>query len=308
MAQRQPDSFLKEVFAFDKIKINSTLQDIQKDKEMAENLSFSHKEDNTVTYLLTGQKINLPGLKLLDRLLFDTLHLAFENNKLHEVFLYVPRTFKNVVFTKTLDQFNAKYGQAVIVDQKRSKSKKYVWNLGANQLTLSPYPSGLAIDYTSKFSDKKIGWIYRDRKGKGNGLIQLNLYYLEKLLREKLDIGSFEKRLPEWESAGVSNHVFYRLNFKTMVDNSPTFSISYSLKKYNVTISTEDTTSRIISGFQMEKIKDVHVWSQFENDLNKLHYAIIPKLTHGRIITYTNRAFLIFLNKEDSRISIMNKF
>ena len=308
MAQQQSDHFLAEVFGINNFKINSTLQDVQKDRQVAENLSFFRKIDNMAVYDLKVQQINLPGLHQLDRLAFDTLELTFENNKLHGADLYMPAPFRDEVFKKAWDQFNSKYGQALIVDQKKSKYKKYVWNLGSNELTLRPDAEGLLIHYASKISDKKTGWIYSDRKGKGDGKIQFNLPYFQKLLQEKLTISSFEKNLPDWETKGVSNHVFYMLNFQTMADNSPSFSITYSLKNYDIRITTEDTTSKVISEFALEKIKDTKVWSQFEKDINNLHYTLKPKLKYSHNITYSNHTFLVYLDKGDSIISVMNDF
>jgi len=307
MAQQQSDRFLTEVFAIDNFKINSTLQDFQNDKKIAENLTFFNKIDNRVVYFLINQKINLPGLKALDRLEFDTLELTFENNKLHDVMLNVPVHFKDLIFTKTCDQFNAKYGQSIVVDQKKGNYKKHVWNLGTNELTLNPYAEGLIIHYASKISNKKIGWIYADRKGKGDGKIQLNLAYFEKLLTDKLTIRSFEKFLPQWETTGALNHVYYLFNFKTMVDNDPSFSITYSLNSYDINIQT-DTTSKIISEFALEKIKDSNFWAQLEKDLDNLHYVKRPKIKYSPHIVYSNHKFLVFLDKEYSRLSIMNDF
>jgi len=308
MAQQRSDSFLADVFAINSFKINSTLHDIQKDRQVAENLSFFYKTDNSATYQLTGQQINLPGLRSLDRLAFDTIYLTFENNKLHDVDLYVPGSFKDIIFAKTRDQFNEKYGAVVIVDQKNSNYKKYVWNLGTKELSLLPDPRGVGIHYASKISNKKIGWIYSDRKGKGNGTFQLNLSYLEKLLKEELIVEAFEKILPNWETTGAMNHVHYELDFKSGKDNSPRFSITYSLKNYDVIIETEDTTSKIVSAVTLEKMTNANVLIQFENDLNDLHYNFIrgPKHKYSRNITYSNDKYLVFLDKEDSRISIMN--
>jgi hypothetical protein len=304
MAQQQSDRFLADVFGINTFKINSTLKDIQNDKKIAEHLTFFNKVDNRAVYFLSDQKINLPGLKALDRLEFDTLELVFENNKLHDVELHVPGHFKNLIITKTCDQFNAKYGQSIVVDLKNGNYKMYSWNLDTNELTLNSYTEGLFLHYASKISNKQIGWIYADRKGKGDDKIQLNLPYFEKLLTDKLTVTSFEKFLPQWETKGVLNHVYYMPNFKTLVDNSPNFSITYLLNSYDINIQIEDTTSKIISEFGLEKIKDTKVWSQFEKDLNNLNYKIGPKLKYSRNITYSNRKFLVFLDKEDSRIAI----
>jgi len=307
-AQQRSDSFLADVFAINSFKMNSTLQDIQNDKQVAENLSFYDKEDNRSSYRLTGQQINLPGLKPLDHLGFDTLELTFENNKLHDVALYMPASIKDVIFAKTCDQFNGKYGRAVIIDQKKNNSKKYVWNLGTNELSLNSYPEGLVVHYGSKILNKKTGWIYSDRKGKGSGTIQLNLPYFEKLLSQKLTIESFEKCLPLWETTGLQNHVFYRYNFNTRVDNSPFFSLTYSLNNYGISVTAEDTTSKIITEFELKKIKDNNFWTQFEKDLDNSHYIKRPKIKYSSNIIYSNHKFLVFLDKEDSRISIMNDF
>lgn len=307
MAQKQSDHFLADVFAV-RFKINTPLKDIQNNKEFAENLSFRYKMDNSATYRLVGQQINLPGLHSLDRFAFDTLELIFENNKLHDVWLDIPREFKDRMFTKTCGQFNAKYGRAEIVNQKMSNYKKYVWNLGTNKIELAPIVDGLVIHYGSKLSDKKIGWIYSDRKGEGNGTIQLNLHYFEKLLGEKLTVSSFEKVLPHWETSGVLNHVAYDLNFRTLNADRATFSVTYSLSNYNLEVRTVDTTSKVINEFTLDKIKDANVWSQFEKDLVNSHYVMGPKIKYLRNITYGNHKFMVFLDKEDSRISIENDF
>lgn len=308
MAQQKPDHFLADVFAFNSFKINSTLQEVQNDKHVAENLSFRFKFDNKASYYVIGQPINLPGLKSLDRLAFDTLELTFENNKLHDILLFVPNPFKDNIFKKTCDQFNSKYGQAVIVDQKKNKSKKYVWDLGTNKLTLSSYPDMLAIHYASKISNKEIGWVYNDRKGKGNGTLQLNLACLEKLLGQKLTTSSFEKILPQWETTGMFNHVDYDLNFRTLNHDRLIFSITYSLNDYDLAIRTVDTTSKVINEFKLDKIKDTNVWSQFEKDLVNLNYIMGPKLKYSTIVTYSNHKYFVFLNKEESSISIKNEF
>jgi hypothetical protein len=308
MAQPQSDHFLAEVFAINSFNMNSTLQEVQNDKQIAENLSVRDKMDNTVSCRLTGQPINLPGLRSLDRLAFDTLELSFENNKLHDVFLDIPSSFKDRIFTKTFDQFNAKYGQAVIVDQKKSNSKRYVWNVGANELTLNPYPDGLVIHYASKIVNKRTGWIYGNRKGKGSGTIQLNLGYLEKMLDEKLAIASFEKILPQWETTGGLNHVFYMYNFRTLAENIPSLSITYSFNKCNIRVTADDTTSKVITEFALEKIKDGNFWTQLEKDLDNSHYIKRPRMKYSPSVIYSNHKYLVFLDKEDSRISIMNDF
>jgi hypothetical protein len=307
MAQQQSDHFLAEVFAINSFKMNSTLQDVQGDKQLAENLSFFDKTDNRAIYQLTGPQINLPGLSSLDRLAFDTVYLTFENNKLHDVDLYVPGSFKDKMFVKTCDKFNAQYGQFVMVDQKNSKDKKYVWNSGTKELSLRPGAGGIIVHYASKISDKKIGWIYTDRKGNGNGTIQLNLPYFEKLLDLKLTIGSFEKVLPQWETTGTLNHVFYEYNFKTRKEDEPRLSITYSLKNYNIMIQTEDTTSKIISEFMLEKITDAGVLEKFEKDLNNGQYKKRLRRNGSRSVSYSNDKYLILLDKQDSRITILRE-
>src|ERR1700749_2505808 len=103
-------------------------------------------------YKLVGQQINLPGFKQLDRLSFDTINLRFENEKLHDVGLYVPNRFKDVIFKNTYEQFNSKYGRVTVVDEKKRKSKKYIWDLGSNELSLTDLRSGLLILYSNKTS------------------------------------------------------------------------------------------------------------------------------------------------------------
>jgi hypothetical protein len=304
-AQQRADRFLADMFGINNFKINSTLQDIQNDKEVGGNLSFRHKIDNEAIYFLADQQVNLPGLKPLDRLEFNKLGLTFENNKLRDVELYVPVRFMELVFEKTCDQFNAKYGHFVIVDKKNSSYKKYVWNLGTNELVIDTYAKSFVVHYASKVSDKKNGWIYADRKGKGDGSLQPNLPYCEKLLKSNLTVTCFEKLLPQWETMGVSNHVRYEFNFKTMIDNSPCFYITYSLNNYDITVKTDDTTSKIISNFTLEKIKDANVWAQFEKDLNNLNYKLRPKQEKFDSDSYTDGKFLVILDKEHSSISII---
>jgi hypothetical protein len=308
MAQQRSDHFLEEVFGLNSFKLNSTLRDIQNDKEISENLSFVSKMDNRATYFLIDEQINLPGLKSQGRLGPDTLELAFENNKLHDVVLFVPASIKDIILKKTFDQFNEKYGRAAIVDQKREDLKSYVWTLGANELSLNPYAEGLAIGYKSKTLNRNTGWIYTDRRGKGNGTIQLNLPCFEKLLNQKLTIRSFEKFLPRWKTTGVLNHVFYELNFKTLAADRPVYLVRYSLGNYDLTTETVDTTSKIINKFTLDKLKDTNVWPQFEKTLVNLHYIKRPQLRYSENIIYSNNKFLVFLDKKDSRISIMNDF
>ena len=304
MAQQQSDRFLADVFGINSFKMNSTLKDVQSDKQVAENLSFFHRMDNTATYKLTGVEINLPGLKSLDRLTFDTVELTFENNKLHDVNLYVPASFRNRIFKETCDQFNAKYGQAAIITEKNSSYKKYVWNLGTNELTLSPSSNGLDIYYASKIVNKKVGWIYCDRKGKGNGTIQLNLGYLEKSLDQNLTIASFEKILPQWETTGALNHVDYLFNFKTLTENNPNFFINYALKNYDINVTAEDTTSKVITTIGFKEMGEGNFLAQMEKELNSKHYIKMPKLKYSNDITYSNHKFIVLLDKGDSRILI----
>jgi hypothetical protein len=304
-AQQRSDSFLVDVFGINTFKINSTLQNIQSDKKVAENLSFRHKIDNEVIYFLADQQVNLPGLKPLDRLEFNTLELTIENNKLRDVDLYVPVRFMAQVFKKTCDQFSAKYGHFVIVDKKNSSYKKYVWNLGTNELVLDIYPKSFVIHYTSKILDKKNGWIYADRKGKGDGSVQPNLPYCAKLLKSNLTVTSFEKLLPQWETTGVSNHVRYELNFKTMIDNSPCFYITYSLNNYDITVKTDDTTSKIISELTLVELKDTTVWTKFKKDLESLDYKIKPqRYPDSELIEYEKKDISISLAKNHSMIFI----
>jgi len=303
-AQQQSDRFLSDVFGIKTFKMNSTLQDIQNNKEIAGNLSFSYKIDNEVIYLLADQQVNLPGLKPIEGLELNKLGLIFENNKLHDVDLNIPVRFMEQVFKKTCDQFSAKYGHFVIVDKKNSNYKKYAWNLGTNELVLETYPKALVIHYASKISDKKNSWIYADRKGKGDGSIQIGLPYIEKLLKSNLTVASFEKLLPQWETMGVSNHVRYGVNFKNMIDNSPLFEVTYYLNNYDITVQTIDTTSNIISEFTLEKIKDTTVWVRFKKDMDNSGYKIRPKRKYDEGSSYSNGKFMITLDKEYSLIFI----
>ena len=308
MAQKKADKFLSEVFAIESFKINSSLQDVQRDKQIAENLSLFIRIDNTVDFNLTGQQINLPGLKPLDRFAFDTIELKFENDKLHDINLYLPKSFKDVVLAKSLAQFNAEYGEAAVVEMKNNKYKKFVWNLGTNELVLTPFRDGLEVHYGSKIPAKKTGWIYRDRKGKGNGTIQFNLPYFEKLIGAKLTIASFEKILPEWQTTGTLNHLSYDLNFSDLSPSRPVFYISYFLNGYNLAIKTIDTTTMVINEITLNKIKDPNIFLQFEKELDSLDYVKEPKIKYINHVDYTNRKFSVILDKGNSEISIMNEF
>jgi len=308
-AQQQPDHFLNEIFSINSFKLNSPLEEIQKHKDIAKNLSFFYKEDNSSVYFLADQKVNLPGLKVLDKLAFDTLELTFENNKLHDVRVNVPARFKDQIFIKTINQFNFEYGNASILAAKRRSNKKYVWDLGVNEIIITIYQDSFGIDYMSKKkSTREKSWIYSFRKGKGKGTIKLTLPYFEQLIKSGLTVTSFEKLLPSWETTGLLNHVRYEYNFKFDTDKGPVYSITYSLANYNISITTIDTTSKIITSCSLEKVKDVHVWEAFELGLKNSHYKIRPRVRYSMGDSYTNREkhTMVIFDKPDSTIVVID--
>jgi hypothetical protein len=308
-AQKPVDDFFAEMFSIKSVKIGSTLEDLKKNKDSTEKLSFRYQMDNRNIYDLTNLPINLPGLKPLDRLMFDTLELTFEDNKLHDLELYVPGSFRDEIFDKTCKKFDTKYGEPTVVTEKGNSYKRFIWNLGTNELFLKPYADkSFLLYYGSKIAKKKTGWVYTTRRGKGDGTLQLNLGYFEKLLQSNLSVESFEKRLPQWKTSGDLNHVRYELNFKTMADNCPNFDITYTTHDYDLEVKTFDTVSKIISEVTLKKIKQANTWELFERDLKNLNYTIRPRRYKIEDPSYVNdkKDIMVILNKANSMISITN--
>jgi len=72
-------------------------------------------------------------------------------------------------------------------------------------------------------------------------------------------------------------------------------------------IQTNDTTSRIISGFTLEKMTGAGVLDKFEKDLNNENYKKRQMRYGSRSVSYSTDKYLVFLDKLDSRITILRE-
>jgi len=305
-AQKHTSSFLGNMFLINSFKINSTLEDVQKDKNTAVNLSFLEREDDNYYYVLANQQINLPGMKVLDKLSFNTPLLIFQNNKLNSVELNVPDRFISDNLNKTREQFDKEYGKSISYPEKESIYRKYIWDMGDYELIIDHHlDSAFTIHYGTKKTFIEKQWIYADRKGQGNGTIQLSLPYFEKLLESNLSVGSFEKYLPQWSSNGASNHVRYDYDLKTFKGKIPRFMITYNLRNCNITIETTDTTSKLISDYIIEEIKDIKLSNEFKKDLENFNYKIRPqRYPDSQLIQYEKKDISVSFAKDHSMIFI----
>lgn len=302
-AQKRTDNFLKDMFSINNFNINSTFKEVS--KESGEDLRPFYKEDYKNIYHLINHTVNLPGFKFIDRVTIDTLDLTFEDNQLHDVDLIVRNHLSDGVFEKTRKLLDDKYGKSTISLAKHSNYKKYTWNLGSKECSLDPsWNKGFIIRYGDKFSRKRNDWIYRDRKGNGNGTIQPDLLYFEKLLNSNLTLSALEKDLPHWETTGLENHIEYEFDFKKRVDNSPHFSITYNLNDYDLLAKTIDTTSNVISELGITKIKDVKIVIALKKDLEKQNYVI--RYSSDNAVFYKKEYISVFLSKDNSIIDISN--
>jgi hypothetical protein len=302
-AQKRTDNFLKDMFSINNFNINSTFKEVS--KESGEDLRPFYKEDYKNIYHLINHTVNLPGFKFIDRVTIDTLDLTFEDDELHDVDLIVRGHLSDGVFDKTRKLLDEKYGKSIGSQASHSNYKKYTWNLGAKQCSLDPsWNKGFIIRYGSKVSRKRNDWVYKDRKGKGNGTLQPNLSYFEKLLNSDLTLSALEKNLPQWETTGLENHILYQFDFKKRVDNSPHFSIIYKLNDYDLKVETIDTTANIISELGIRKTKDINIVAAFKKDLEKQNYAI--RYSSGDAIFYKKEYISVFLSKDNSIIDISN--
>jgi hypothetical protein len=264
-------------------KINSSLKDLEKNKNLTGSLSFFARRDDESMYLYKNNHLDLKSSSLLIDATF-----IFKNDTLKRLEFEKIGDSSNGDFQKAYNDLSSKYGTPISFPGKNLLYKEYAWLYKDLILRLKPLKFSFLLIYGKKPTVKH-DWVYSDRKGKGNNSVRIDLDYWEKLVNSNLTISLFEKDLPEWKTIGDNNHVDYDLNFKTRKRDIPQFSITYKLNNYDIEI-TADTSSKIIEDYQFSKIRDPIVLKNIKNSLIKLGYKRDEDVKTDNTVFYLNKA------------------
>jgi len=219
------------------------------------------------------------------------VNLIFKDDKLNYIDFDVLGDPANGIYEKVFENFKARYGVPLISSVENNQLKKYTWTTRSNKLMLRPNMNrSFSIVFAKNVPEQKPLWIYTNRSGHGQGLLQLNLAYFEKLVNSNLTISAFEKYLPSWTTEGVLNHVEYKFNHKTkQMDGTPFYRMSYKFIGYNIEIRTDDTVSKIIEDYKINNINNPQIIVKFKDDIRKMNYQIDPSVTTDKYHFYINQ-------------------
>ncbi len=293
--------FFNDILAIKEFKINSTLTDVKNQKAIGHNLSMFSKENEQSTYFTKDENIVLNGIGS-----FDDATLMFENDKLSNITLELIDEGFGWQYKQAYQKFKAFYGEPETKPSKTNPAYSvYTWHEGDIELKLRPLKISFLISYGRKIEQKKY-WVQKDRKGKGNGSIQLSLISLEKLATTSLTVPEFESYLTEWKTVGANNRALVGLAVKENFIIPPEFDITYQLNDFNITVNVRDTTKKIIGDYEFNKIKNASLITALKKNLLASDYKIKKDQRDPKGDIYINRTkgIGVIIDNENKSVSI----